>query len=149
MNHQIEDYLRSRGARYFRGHHDDEYFFPVDAVVDGRHKRLQVHLQPEGGASTGSDIVQVSVTSDRYYPASARGRLAELAAWWQRGEPSAEVVIHDSSDPSLVGVSAYFREPVVGLPGAADHAVAAAIDLFALMRREVAPARGPVLRDAG
>lgn len=146
---QIEDYLRSRGARYFRGHHDDEYFFPVDAVVDGRHKRLQVHLQGAGGDSGGIDIVQVSVTSDRYYPASARVRLAELAALWQAGQPSAEVVIHDSSDPSLVGVSAYFREPVVGLPGSADHAVAAAIELFALMRREVPPVHGPVLRDAG
>jgi hypothetical protein len=33
MNGLIEDYLSTRGVRYFRGHHDDEYFYLVDFVV--------------------------------------------------------------------------------------------------------------------
>jgi hypothetical protein len=48
MNTLIEEYLRARGVRYFRGHHDDEYFFLVDFqsdfCLDASHGRLHVHL---------------------------------------------------------------------------------------------------------
>lgn len=36
----IERYLRARGRRYFRGHHDAEFFFVANA-----HLRLHVHLE--------------------------------------------------------------------------------------------------------
>lgn len=148
MNQLIQDYLRTRGARYFRGHHADDYFYFVDALVDGRHKRLNVHLQAVG------DGVEISIAPDRYYPADARQRLAELAARWHVTEPGADVVIHESSDPRLVGVSVHdFTRPagVAELSTFVDHAVAAAIELFAGMRRLAAPAEqdGPMLRDAG
>ena len=105
----IPDYLRTRGVRYFRGHHDDEYFFLVDVLVGGRHKRLSVHLQSAGEA------VQVSIAPDRYYPAAARDRLVEFASRWNAGQPGAEVVIHESSDPSRVGVSVHDSTAAVGI----------------------------------
>ena len=148
MNELIEDYLCSRGARFFRGHHADDYFFLVDVLVDGRHKRLTVHLQAAGGG------VEISIAPDRYYPAEARDLFDELVARWNLAEPGAEVVIHRSSDPGLVGVSvrdAARPESVAGLSAFVDHAVGAAIDLFAGMRRVAAPTDqgGPMLRDAG
>ena len=97
MNELIQEYLRTRGARFFLGHHVDEYFFLVDVLVDGRHKRLNIHLRAAG------DAVQVSIDPDRYYPAVARERLTELATRWTALQPAAEVMFHDSSDPSLVG----------------------------------------------
>ena len=146
MNELIEGYLRTRGVRYFRGHHDDEYFFLVDVVLEGRRKRLHLHLQGEG-----CDVVALSIAPDRYYPTSARAQLADVAARWKAGEPSAEVVIHDSSDPRLVGVSAHYRAGSAELARAVDHAIAAAIDLFAEMKDVAtsAPHRNGLLRDAG
>lgn len=151
MNELIEDYLRRRGARYFRGHHVDEYFYLVDVLVDGHHKRLHVHLEAAGPAR---NAVQVSISPDRYYPASARPTLACLAGRWMAGEPGADVVIHDSSDPSLVGLSVHTWEhpvDVAGLTAFVDHAVSAAIELFAQIRSAVpAPVQsGALLRDAG
>lgn len=148
MSELIQDYLRKRGVRHFRGHHDDEYFFLVDVLVDGRHKRLNVHLQASG------EVVQVSIAPDRYYPATARGLLADAAARWNAAEPGAEVVIHGSSDPSRVGVSVHDCTgpvDVAGLSAFVDHAIAGAIELFAGMRRAAEPMEqdGPRLRDAG
>lgn len=148
MNELIQDYLRTRGARFFRGHHVDEYFFLVDVLVEGRHKRLNVHLQASG------DTVTVLIAPDRYYSATAREALVELAGRWRRGEPDCEVVVHDSSDPSLVGVSIHRHvrpKNAAELRASVDHSVTAAIELFAAMRRLAAPAEqdGPMLRDAG
>ena len=148
MNELIEDYLCNRGKRFFRGHHADDYFFLVDVLVDGRHKRLTVHLLAV------ADGVEISIAPDRYYPAEARDRLDELVERWNLAEPGADVVIHRSSDPGLVGVSVHdHTRPanVAGLRAFVDHAVGAAIDLFAGMRRVAAPAEqgGPLLRDAG
>lgn len=148
MSELIQGYLRKRGVRYFRGHHDDEYFFLVDVLVDGRHKRLNVHLQASG------ELVQVSIAPDRYYAASARGRLEEFAARWNAEYPGAEVLIHGSSDPSRVGVSVHDSigpVDIVGLSTLVDHAIAGAIELFAGMRRVADPTHheGVPLRDAG
>jgi hypothetical protein len=45
MQRQIEDYLRARGVRFFRGHHDDEYFYLVDFLSGAYRGRLNVHLE--------------------------------------------------------------------------------------------------------
>ena len=98
--------------------------------------------------------MQVSIAPDRYYPAAARDRLVEFASRWNAGQPGAEVVIHESSDPSRVGVSVHDSTAAVGISGLGafvDGAVAAAIELFAGLRRVVEPTRQdePMLRDVG
>ena len=45
MKRQIEAYLRARDVQYFRGHHDDEYFFLVDLVAGASSGRLNIHLE--------------------------------------------------------------------------------------------------------
>jgi len=75
----IKDYLRANGVRYFRGHHDDEYFFLVDFLADTGHGRLHVHLAVGGLLR---DTVQIGITPDRFYPADTRDRLAGLVARW-------------------------------------------------------------------
>jgi hypothetical protein len=76
----IERYLRTRQVRYFRGHHDDEFFFLVNAY----HGRLHVHLEPCGA---DREMVKVSATAERYYPAASRTRVAALAAQWNQASP--------------------------------------------------------------
>ena len=68
----IESYLRTRHVRYFRGHHDDEFFFLVNAY----HGRLHVHLEPSG---PDRESVTIRVTAERYYPAAERAAIASLA----------------------------------------------------------------------
>ena len=135
----IEELLRSRGVRYFHGHHHDEFFF----LVDLRHGRLHVHLD----AGT-ADEVAISIIPDRYYPEHLRSRLADLAAH----SPAAlgVVTVQDSCDPALVGVAARRRvvsaEPTE-LGAALEAAVTAAITLFTTVGELAA---GPAaLRDAG
>lgn len=129
MNALIEEYLRIRGLRYFRGHHDDEYVFLSEApgAVGKMHVRL---------AAAGPEV-RVTVSPDRYYPAGDRDRLAGLAARWATAG-AAEVVLQDSCDPALVGVVARARTRPQGLDdlaGFVDRAVASAVDLFADLRR--------------
>lgn len=147
MNALIEEYLRSTGVRYFRGHHDDEYFFLVDFLylVDSQQGRLHVHLESCGPRR---DSVQISITPDRYYPVRCRRRLSGLAARWIAENPGAEATLHDSSDPSLVGVSIqsqYQPADLASMTCFVDDCVASAIDLFGAMSR----AAVPELRDAG
>jgi hypothetical protein len=152
MNALIEAYLRSTGVRYFRGHHDDEYFFLVDFVflVDAHQGRLHVHLEACGPER---DSVQLSITPDRFYPVENRSRLSALAARWIGQNHGAEAVVHDSSDPSLVGVSVQSRHRPADAESLAcfvDECVASAIELFGTMGQTVTcqPA-APELRNAG
>lgn len=143
MNRLIEDYLRARGVRYFRGHHDEEYFYFVDFVIGASRGRLNVHLEVGG---PDRDAVLISITHDRYYPAGMRADIGELAARWNMGAPPVQAVILDSCDPRLVGVLACGRHlPADGVDLAAyvDAAVASSIELFRALP-EMA-----VLRDAG
>ena len=151
----IEEYLRVRGVRYFRGRHDDEYFFLVDFLADfsleSGHGRLHVHLEVSG---LSGDTVQLNITPDRFYPANHRGPLSVLAARWTAGSGGAEAVVHDSSDPDLVGISVLDRfRPTSSarLAYFVDQSIAAAIELFAQVTAEVPPAhpRPELLRDAG
>jgi hypothetical protein len=150
MNRLIEDFLRTRRARYFRGHHDDEYFFLVDFV---RHLKghLNVHLEVGG---TDRDAVRVSVSADRYYPADRRARLDELVSRWNADAPALSATIHDSSDPRLVGLLAtaeYRPADLADLTDFVDAALAGAVTLFGSAAGVVGPAQQSphTLRDAG
>jgi len=155
MNALIEDYLRARGVQYFRGHHDDEYFFLVDFgvefLVDAGHGRLHVHLSVSGLLR---DTVHLSITPDRFYPADDRDRLLSMAARWTANGQGAEAVVHDSSNPALVGISVEDRfRPTdnEGLARCVDQTIASAIELFEQVTVEMMPDRQApeILRDAG
>ena len=141
MNRLIEDYLRTRGVRYFRGHHDDEYFYLADFVVGAFRGRLNVHLEVDG-----PDAVLISITPDRYYPVNLREHIDGLVDRWNAGSPPVQVVIRESCDPHLVGVLAhgwYRPADAADLAGYVDAAVGSSIELFGGMP-DVA-----ILRDAG
>jgi hypothetical protein len=141
----IETYLRTRQVSYFRGHHDDEFFFLVGAY----HGRLHVHLQPCGPSGAA---VRISITAERYYPAEQRNRVATFVEQWNSAEPPVTATLFESSDPRLVGVVAERRcrpgdtefGPFV------DQAVQSAINLFGRLSALVAsPADGAHMLDAG
>lgn len=142
----IERYLRTRHVRYFRGHHDDEFFFLVNAF----HGRLHVHLEPCG---EDREMVKVTATAERYYPASSGTRVAALAAQWNQAAPPARAVVFQSSDPRLVGVAAESR--YTDLAGTdfgtfVDATIQSSIDLFGRMKASVrAQPDGEHLLDAG
>ncbi len=155
MNNLLEDYLRGRGVRFFRGHHDDEFFFLLDLPAPGFRTRpagrLDIHL---GVCGAGRDAVRVHISPDRFYPADQRDRLAAVAARWNAGDPWVRAAVHESCDPALVGVDAAMtRRPVdsADLADFIDHAVDAAVELFGLMcdasRAEAGTTGG--LREAG
>lgn len=148
MKRQIEEYLRARGVRYFRGHHDDEYFYFVDFLTGTDRGRLDVHL--EAGAADPETLL-VTISPDRYYPAEKAVRLGALAGEWNAGGPVVEAVVHGSSDPRLVGLHARSSTRVSGaaeLGEFVDAAVTAGIDLFGRIAAEM-PSSNAVLRDAG
>lgn len=138
----IESYLQARQVRYFRGHHQDEFFFLINAY----HGRLHVHLQPCGAA------VHLSITAERYYPAGRRAALAALIERWNDTDPPAAATMFASCDPRLVGVVAERRYGVDdGEFGPfVDRTVQSAIDLFGRLRASVASSSdGAHLLDAG
>ena len=147
MNRLIEDYLRTRGARYFRGHHDDEYFYLVDCVVGADRGRLNVHLEvcdPDRGG------VRITITPDRYYPVRYRQHLEDLVSRFNAGTAVVGSEVHDSSDPRLVGVLALgCSRPAdsAALGEFVEAALASSLDLFGAMAGLAAPA--DALRDAG
>lgn len=151
MRRQIEDYLRARGAPYFRGHHDDEYFFLVDFVSGAYRGRLNVHLQaPDAGDDAGA--VLVTISPDRYFPAEKAEWLGKLADRWNAETHPVQAVVHGSCDPRLVGVQARGGARPGGVPELSafvDDAVNAGTDLFGRLAGAALPASGPVLRDAG
>src|SRR3954469_24561647 len=118
----IEGYLQSRQMRYFRGHHDDEFFFLVNAY----HGRLHVHLQPCGSA------VQITITAERYYPADHRAAVAALVQQWNDADSHADATVFSSSDPRLIGVVAErrYRGGDGEFGPFVDQTVQSAIELF-------------------
>lgn len=158
MKRQIEDYLRARGVPYFRGHHDDEYFFLVDFVAGAERGRLNVqraergrlnvHLEVTGGES---DVLVVTISPDRYYPAGIGERLGTLVARWNDADPVVRAVVHGSCDPHLIGIRAR-GEIRTADPGElrvlVDAAVAEGIDLFGRITT-AAGSTDAGLRDAG
>ncbi|MCB0942881.1 MAG: hypothetical protein KDB72_21880 [Mycobacterium sp.] len=147
----IESYLRARHVRYFRGHHDDEFFFLVNAY----HGRLHVHLEPSG---PDRESVTIRVTAERYYPAAERPAIAALADRWNQAHPASRAVVFSSCDPRLVGVAAESRHRYTGTDGDsgfgefADQAIQGAVDLFGRLHLAVGQGRsgdGQRLLDAG
>ncbi len=143
----IESYLRTRHVRYFRGHHDDEFFFLVNAY----HGRLHVHLEPSG---PDRESVTIRVTAERYYPAAERAAIASLADRWNQAHPASGAVVFSSCDPRLVGVAAEsrYRNTDAGFGDFADQAIQAAVDLFGRLHLAVEQGRsgdGQRLLDAG
>lgn len=133
MNRLIEDYLRTRGVRYFRGHHDDEYFYLVDYVVGAYRGRLDVHLQVCDADRGG---VQVSISPDRYYPVQYQQRLEDLVARSNAGTPAVRSLVHDSCDPRLVGVLARGQSrpaDTAALRDFVEAGLACSVDLFGAM----------------
>lgn len=149
MNRQIEDYLRARSAPYFRGHHDDEYFFFVDYVAGAYRGRLNVHIEA-CGAESGE--VLVTISPDRYYPAERAQWLGMLADRWNAAGPAAQAVVHGSCDPGLVGVqarSSHRPADLAALTGFVEAAVGAGVELFGRITSADMPAAETGLRDAG
>ncbi|MGY4708532.1 hypothetical protein ACXDF8_03035 [Mycolicibacterium sp. CBM1] len=144
----IEGYLRARQVRYFRGHHDDEYFLMINAYPG----RLHVHLKPCPRDATAA---RISVTAERYYPVTQWPRVTMLADRWNAAGPRAIATVVESSDPRLVGVLAEsrYRSADAGSESDfgvfVDETIQSAVDLFGRMSALGAQAHGQRLLDAG
>lgn len=148
----IERYLRTRRLRYFRGQHDGEYFF----ILGGDHKRLHVHLEISRDPSAA---VTVRVTLPYFFAAVHRAQLTAFSRSWNQDNPAARVVVHESTDPTRVGVVAESSHPVCGGMSADDFAtrvdqtIHSAIRFFGELTPAVevpgAAAREKLVLDAG
>ena len=148
MNELIEEYLRTRGVRYFRGHRDDEYFYLVDTRVHSGHIRLHVHLAVCG---PDRDAVQISITPDRYYPAGHSELFQQAVSRWNNECHGVGAVLQPSCDPALVGVAAgsrYHGTDAGELGSFVEGSEADAAKLLGLITDVVAPLP-PTLRNAG
>lgn len=134
----IQRYLSARGLRCFRGHHEGEFFFIM--TVD--HSRLHVHLGP---TAERPDVCTIRVTPACFFRAEDRARLLEVARRWNAANPCARALVHESSDPTRVGVDVEYKGSVTCYEEFvyfADHAIESAVRLF----RELSQA--PALLDA-
>lgn len=135
----MERYLRSRRLRYFRGHHDGEYFF---ILTVGR-ERLHVHLDMLRGHRY---LFTIRVAPAYYFPATHRAGLVRFANKWNRDNHCATASVHESSDPSRVGVVVENSHPIGYRPDFAayarfvDDTIQSAVTLFA----ELPPVGAPV-----
>lgn len=149
----IERYLRTCGRRYFRGHHDGEYFFVAggSAFVS---RRLHVHLEI---SPAHDDVVVIRVTPGCFFSAAERPWLVHFADTWNRQDRHVVAIVHGSSDPQRIGVvarkSQWIRKSVSFEEFASfvDHTISDAIDLFAGLSPlvELPSTMQEVLRDAG
>ncbi|MBW0015559.1 hypothetical protein [Mycobacterium sp.] len=150
----IEQYLRTRGSRYFRGAHDGEYFY----VAKTRPRRLYVHLEvsPEHRLQDGPRLT-IRVAPACFFPAADRPWLIEFADAWNERDREVTAIVHASCDPQRIGVvarrSESIREDVSfdDFASLADRAIADAIDLFGRLApdTELRPTARPLLRAAG
>ncbi|MGZ4563679.1 MAG: hypothetical protein ACXVX6_08925 [Mycobacterium sp.] len=147
----VERYLRTRGRRYFRGHHDGEYFF-VTGARTSLSRRLHVHLEisPAHG-----DVLIIRVAPGCFFPATERPWLVHFSDTWNRQEREVTAVVHGSSDPQRIGVVArrshWIRQNVSFEDFAAfvDRTIADATELFDDLSPAVElPTAHPLLLDA-
>lgn len=146
----IERYLRARGRRYFRGHHDGDYFF----VTRADPRRLHVHLEI---SPAHDDVLVVRVTPDCYFPAADRPWLRYLCDSWNHNDRQVTAIVHGSCDPQRIGVMArrsrWIRKDVSfeDFASFVDRALTDAIELFGELHPVVELPGGdePLLRDAG
>lgn len=146
----IERYLRTRGRRYFCGHHDGEYFF----VTSDRPQRLHVHLEI---SPAHDDVLVVRVTPGCFFPATQRPWLTHFSDKWNQQNRGVTAIVHGSLDPQRIGVvarrSQWIRGSVLFEDFATfvDRTIADAFELF----EELAPVADvpgstePLMRDAG
>jgi hypothetical protein len=128
----IERYLRARGRRYFRGHHDGEYFF----ILAVGHERLHVHMEIP---PSDRDSVTVRVTPTSFFPAADVARLSTFADKWNEESRQTRAVVYQSCDPNRIGVAAENSYPLApNVPfeefaDLADGMLGSAVALFAEM----------------
>lgn len=148
----VERYLRTRGRRYFRGHHDGEYFFVTAAP-----RRLHVHVEI---SPAHDDVLIIRVTPGCYFPAADRPWLTYFADKWNRQDRRVTAVVHGSSDPQRIGVvarkSQWIRSGVsfADFASFVDLTIADATEFFeelnpAIDVVDAPPAERPLLRHAG
>lgn len=148
----IERYLLARGRRYFRGHHDGEYFF----ILTVGHERLHVHIEL---SSADCDTFTVRVVPAYFFPAADRARLMSFADKWNRDSRATRAIVHESCDKSRIGVTAENSYPLATtmpfdeFAGLADNTIRSAVKLFAEITPVGDPTPGRTLgawfRDAG
>ncbi|MGB8386574.1 YbjN domain-containing protein [Mycobacterium sp.] len=145
----IEHYLRTRGRRYFRGHHDGDYFF----VASARPRRLHVHLEI---CPPHDDVLIIRVAPGCFFPATDRPWLTYVADSWNRQDREVTAIVHGSSDPQRIGVvarrSRWIRDNVSfeDFTSFVDRTIADAIDFFSELTPvvEFPSTAQPWLRDA-
>lgn len=145
----VERYLRTRGRRYFRGHHDGEYFFVSNAP-----RRLHVHFEI---SPAHDDVLIIRVNPGCYFPAADRPWVTHFCDRWNGLDRQVTAIVHGSSDPQRIGVMArksqWIRNDVRFNEFAAfvDETIADAIELFEELNPpvELPPIERPLLRDAG
>jgi len=149
----IERYLRARGRRYFRGHHDGEYFF-VTSDRASISRRLHVHLEI---SPDHDDVLMIRVTPGCYFSATDRPWLMYFSERWNRQDRQVTAIVHGSCDPQRIGVVArrshWIRKgfSFEDFASFVDGAITDATDLFAELSPvvELPSAEPPLLRDAG
>jgi hypothetical protein len=145
----VERYLRTRGRRYFRGHHDGEYFF-----VSSPPRRLHVHFEI---SPAHDDVLVVRVSPGCYFPATDRPWVTYFCDRWNRLDRQVTAIVHGSSDPQRIGVMArksqWIRNDVSfnDFASSVDQTIADATELFEELNPpvELPPMERPLLRDAG
>jgi hypothetical protein len=148
----IERYLQARGRRYFRGHHDGDYFF----ILTVGHERLHVYIEIP---PADRDSVTVRVTPTCFFPASEVARLSTFADKWNEERWPTRALVYESCDRNRIGVAAENSHPLApNMPfdefaGLADSTIRSAVMLFAELTppTEPAPVRrlGTWFKDAG
>ena len=148
----IERHLRTRKLRYFRGHHDGEFFFILTVGQD----RLHVHLEID---PADRETFTIRVTHPYFFPAADRARLRKFADSWNLESRRVKAVVQESCDPNRIAVVAETSYPIMrDMPfeefaGLADNTIRSAVKLFAEMTppAEPTPTRtlGTWLKDAG
>jgi len=145
----IERYLCARGSRYFRGHHDGEYFY----VANTRPRRLHVHLDV---SAEHHDVLVIRVAPACFFPATDRPWLTHFADTWNMQNRGVTAIVHGSSDPQRIGVVARRSQWIRGdvdvedFASFVDHTIAAAIELFSELpaAAECPSTAQPLVRDA-
>lgn len=145
----VERYLRAGGRRYFRGHHDGEYFF-----VTGAPRRLHVHFEI---SPAHDDVLIIRVTPGCYFPAADRPWLTYFSDRWNRQDRQVTAIVHGSSDPHRIGVMARKSQWIRNdfsfsdFASFVDRTIADATEFFGELRPAVdlPSTEGPLLRHAG
>jgi hypothetical protein len=145
----IERYLRTRGRRYFRGQHDGDYFF----VLSVDNQRLHVHLEV-----THEDPFTIRVVPAYFFPSADRGHLLAFVERWNKDNSSVKAVVHESCDPTRVGVVAEKSYRCQGITfeefqSSVDQTIQSAVRLFGELTPAATATRAstlnPLVLDAG